>query len=315
MEPAPFHGPLPPGAPEPRAVFVRAEDGVRLRIVHYPPPPGGRGTLLVFPGRSEWAEKYALPAAEFAARGWGLLLPDWRGQALSDRLHRDPRVGHVERFLDYQTDVAALLATARALGLGAPGGLVAHSMGGAIALRALARGLAVPAVVFTAPMLGIAPGAYLRPALRMAGSALRRGLASRDAGQGPDMRGTSYIASEPFEHNAITSDPEVFAAVQAQARGRPELALGAPTLHWLAEALRELRALRTLPAPRLPMLTVLGTEEAVVDARAVRAHVARWPGGRLLLLPGGRHEPLLEAPHLRAAVYDAAAGLFDRAGR
>lgn len=308
LEPAPFHAPAPAGLPQPLAVWTRADDGVRLRLVLFPAPPGGRGWLILCPGRSEWAEKYALAAAEFGARGYGLMLPDWRGQALSDRLHPDPRLGHVHRFADYQRDLAALLAAARALGLPPPAGIVAHSMGGAIALRALDAGLAVPAAAFSAPMWGIRLGTLLRPAVQLATAMVAR------AGREPPPPPTAaYLSFAPFEGNALTSDPAIYAAMQAAVRARPEFALGTPTLHWLSEAIRETRRLAARPSPRLPALVAVGSDETVIDTDAVRARTARWPGARLLTIPGARHEPMMERPGLRAAFYDAAAALFDAA--
>ncbi len=303
---APFLGAPPPGLPEPLAVWTRAADGVRLRLVHYPTPAGGRGWLLLFPGRSEWAEKYALAAAEFGARGYGLLLPDWRGQALSERLHPDPRLGHVARFSDYQRDVAATLAAARALGLPAPLGLVAHSMGGAIGLRALSQGLKVPAVAFSAPMWGIALTTFLRPAFRLAARVVNRTARAAP----PPPPGTPYLAVAPFEGNVLTSDPGVYAALQAAVQAHPELALGTPTFHWMTEALRETRRLAALPSPALPMLVALGSAESVIDTAAVRTRHGRWPAARLLTIEGARHEVMLERPARRAAFYDAAAALF-----
>lgn len=315
MQEAPFLAPLPPGAARPRSVFVRAADGVRLRVVLFPPPAGGAGWLLLFPGRSEWAEKYLTAAVDFAAGGYGLLLPDWRGQALSDRLHPDPRVGHVDRFADYLLDLAATLAVAEAWGLGPPAGLVAHSMGGTIALAALAGGLAVPAAVFSAPMWGLAPGTLLRPALRRAGGILRRAGRAAPAAGADATAAAVYLAEVPFAGNVLTADEGLFAAMQAMTRAHPELALGNPSLRWLTEALREMRRLAAAPLPTVPALAVVGSMEAVVAPGAIRSRVARWPSARLMVLDGARHEPMIEAAPLRQAFVAAALAHLAAAGR
>jgi lysophospholipase len=312
MQPAPFLAPVPAALSLPRSVFVRAADGVRLRVVHYPPPAGGAGWLLMLPGRSEWAEKYLTPAADFATAGYGLLMPDWRGQALSDRLHPDPRLGHVGRFADYRLDLAATLAVAEAWGLGPPAGLVAHSMGGTIALAALADGLAVPAAVFSAPMWGLAPATYLRPALRLARDIVRR------AGRGeppPDVAAATYIAEAPFEGNVLTADPDLYAAVQAMARAHPGLALGNPTLRWLLEALREMRRLASAPLPAVPALAAVGSQETLVAPGAIRDRIARWPSARLMVIEGARHEPMIEVAAVRRAFVAASVALIAGAGR
>ena len=115
-------------------------------------PRGDRGTILLFPGRTEYIEKYAHTAAAFGAQGYATLAVDWRGQGLSDRLLADARVGHVGQMCDYQLDVAAMREVAQAQELPRPYFLVAHSMGGCIGLRSLHAGLAVNAAMFSAPM-------------------------------------------------------------------------------------------------------------------------------------------------------------------
>jgi len=44
-----------------------------------------KGTVLLFPGRTEYIEKYGPAAADFLARGFATVVIDWRGQGLADR--------------------------------------------------------------------------------------------------------------------------------------------------------------------------------------------------------------------------------------
>ena len=77
---------------------------------------------------------------------------------------------------DYQRDVAAVMALARAEALARPPfHLVSHSMGGAIGLRALHDGLPVRAAVFSAPMWGIRMHPALRPLAWALATLLRAG--------------------------------------------------------------------------------------------------------------------------------------------
>ena len=64
---------------------------------------------MIFPGRTEFAEKYGRVARELVARGLSVLVIDWRGQGLSDRHPGNAMLGHIEDFRTYQLDVAALL--------------------------------------------------------------------------------------------------------------------------------------------------------------------------------------------------------------
>lgn len=153
VHPAPLDG---------MAFWATAADGVRIRLGVWQPNTA-KGTVLLFPGRTEYIEKYAPSAGDLAKRGFATIAVDWRGQGLADRLLDNGRMGHVDAFSDYQRDVNAVVAAARELGLPEPFFLLGHSMGGCIGLRALYEGLPVRAAAFSGPMWGIRISAHLRP--------------------------------------------------------------------------------------------------------------------------------------------------------
>ena len=140
FEPAPYHSDISRGPKGGRAVWAHTSDDVRIRVGLWP-ITGARGTVLIFPGRTEYIEKYSDAAREFAVRGLASLAIDWRGQGLADRATPDTKLGHVTNFDEYQRDVDAAVAVARDAGLPEPYYLFAHSMGGCIGLRSLMRGL------------------------------------------------------------------------------------------------------------------------------------------------------------------------------
>ena len=305
---APLHLSAADGPPEGFALWRHAADGVRVRLAVW--PQGTKGTVVILPGRTEAVEKYGPTAIELARRGYAAVTIDWRGQGLADRPPGAPMTGHVARFTDYQLDLAALMAVLPALGLPAPAHLLAHSMGGAVALRALAADLPVRAVAFTAPMWGIRIAPALRPlawALASGARAARMGLR---LAPGTDL--TNYVAIAPFEGNVLTTDAETFAWMKAQLALHPELGLGGPSMRWLHEALLECRRLSALPSPALPALTFLGAREKVVDVPAIHRRMARWPGGTLAIVPDAEHEVLMETPAIRTAALDRIAALFER---
>ena len=132
MEPAPFHNDLAEGPDNAQSFWLRTSDGVRLRVVFWP-AEDAQGTILLFTGRTEYAEKYGHIARDVTEAGYALLTIDWRGQGLSDRIAKDTRLGHVESFDDYQLDVAEFVGAAQGLGCPEPWHMIAHSMGGALA--------------------------------------------------------------------------------------------------------------------------------------------------------------------------------------
>lgn len=304
---APYFGDMKGSTPEGAAYWVRTGDGIRIRVAHWDAPQA-RGTILLLPGRTEYVEKYAQTAGELGQRGFAVMTIDWRGQGLSDRLVKNVRLGHVERFTDYQHDLAAAVLLAHELGLPRPWHLLGHSMGGAIGLRAVMDDLEVQSCAFTGPMWGISISPLLRP--------LGWGLSHLAplVGQGlhlaPSTQIDSYVEVSPFEDNMLTSDPANFAMMKAQLAAHPELSLGGPSLIWLREALRECRALAARPSPDLPCLTFVGEGEQIIDRAAVLARMRRWPRGVVEITKGARHEVLMETPAIRTHVLDWIADLF-----
>lgn len=310
---APFH--QLPGDPRPpaRAFFVTAQDGVRLRLALW----AGRAassTVLLFPGRTEYVEKYAPVAARLTAEGHAVLAVDWRGQGMSDRLLSDPRTGHVADFAAYQADMGAMTDAAAALDLPRPWHLLAHSMGGCIGLAALNLGLPVRSAVFSAPMWGIHHPPLPRPVVvGLAGAARRAGQGPRPAiGSGG---GGTFVLDAPFRGNALTGDAAQWARLVAEAGAWPHLTLGGASYQWIGAAMAECRRLAALPSPRLPALIGLGALERVVSPAAIRSRAARWPEARLVELPGARHELMFESPPVPDHFLDAALALMRQAGR
>jgi len=307
-DPAPYFETMA-RAPEGGAcAWLETGDGVRIRAGHWP-LEGARGTVVIFPGRTEFIEKYGPLAGELQAMGFAVAAVDWRGQGLADRLHPDPRAGHVEVFGDYQKDADAYLAHLRDLGLPEPFHLLAHSMGGCIGLRTLYRRPGFASAAFSAPMWGIMLSPILRPTAWAVGwASVKVGLAHLYA---PTTGAASYIATTPFDDNQLTTDREMYAFMQAQLEAQSDLQLGGPTIRWLREALMECRHLSALPAPEIDCVTFLGSRERIVDPDPIHDRMASWPRGELLLLDGAEHEVLMEAPATRSRILERLATHFD----
>lgn len=302
MQDAPFFADIADGPDGGRAFWCDTSDGVRIRVGLWRPAPetpeeNSAGTLLLFPGRTEYIEKYGRIVRRFAAAGLTTLVVDWRGQGLSDRLIEDRMSGHVLHFDDYQHDVAAMVAAARDLDLPKPWFVLGHSMGGGIALKSVMDGLPVAAASFSAPMWGIRISTALRPV------AWSLGWGSRSVGfdhaYAPGTSSKSYVLAEPFESNRLTTDRESYDHMIAQVSTHPELTIGGPSLRWLYESLHGTRQLWRRPSPDLPCLCLLGSEEDIVDTSRIHDRMARWPGGDLEFVEGARHEVLQEAPEIR----------------
>lgn len=313
MNPAPFMQLPGVDLPPAHAMWLRTVDDIRLRAVLWTPQAAddARGTVLLFPGRTEYCEKYDPVARELTAAGLHVLGIDWRGQGLSDRLLDDPRPGHVAAFTDYQKDVAELVQAVELLGLPRPLHLLAHSMGGAIGLAALLDGMQVASVSFSAPMWGILHGAIPKGAV----TALSN-LAGRVGRGGKPAIGTggsgTYFLDEPFSGNLLTGHAPEWARLLVEAAAWPDMTVGGASWGWVSEALGECARLARLPSPDLPALISLGSNEAVVSPAAIRSRAAGWPQAQLLELDGVRHEVLMDTPRYRDAFLAAMLALIDK---
>ena len=142
-----------------RAFWLRAGDGTRLRAMVWNADDTGiaqvRGTVFLFGGRTEFAEKYFETIRDLIARGFAVATLDWRGQGLSQRALPDPRKGHVSDFACFDDDIGTFMAEVAPL-MPRPWIGLAHSMGGNALMRLVHdRPGIFAACVMTAPMLGL----------------------------------------------------------------------------------------------------------------------------------------------------------------
>lgn len=306
MEAAPYFAEIDGSDHPAEAGWITAADGVRLRLVVW--RGGDAGTVFIFSGRTEYAEKYALVATELIAKGFTVATLDWRGQGLSDRLAADQMLGHVRKFSDYQLDVVAALDALNDLGVPRPLHLIGHSMGGCIGLRALANGQPFERAGFSGPMWGIKTEGFLSllaPFVPQMASAMGLGLL-----YAPGTSKTSFMMTTPFEDNTLTTDPERLKAMQAQAAFDPRLTLGGPSLHWLAQAFAEMKNLLAAPRPETPTVTFLGALEAITDAAKIKEMSSNWASEELIIIDGAKHELMMERDEVRSRVLNGYAEHF-----
>lgn len=307
-EPAPYFADVADAPAGATAWWLRTADGVRIRATVW--TGGTRGTAVVFPGRTEFAEKYGRVAARLVQRGFSVVIIDWRGQGLSDRPPANPMLGHVQDFREYQQDVAAVAALEDALDLPEPRIMLAHSMGGCIGLRTLLESGAYRAAIFSAPMWHLQMKAVTRElTAKMTRIAGMVGLGARLV---PGAKGAPTPLVVQFAGNPLTSDPAVFDWCVSQLTAHPEIGLGGPSMQWTRAAFEEMARLYIAPLPRLPVLALLGSEETVVSATVIRNQVAKMSQGQLCELAGARHEVFMERPEIQAEAWARIDTFLDR---
>jgi lysophospholipase len=303
---APFYDDIAK-APAGGKVFWRnTSDNVRIRVGVW--QGGKKGTFFIFTGRSEYIEKYGPTIQRLLGLGYCVVICDWRCQGLSDRLDEDQTLGHVADFYHYQLDVAEMLSVANEMSLPRKRYILAHSMGGAIALRSLHESLIVHKVIFSAPFWD----AYMSAGLRAYANVVTAfapsiGLASART---PTTSSGAYVELFPFEGNALTNDEDSYAWQQRQVSRYPELSIGGPSLGWLAEALKETRYFQLIDMALPDCLCFLGTNEKIVSSKAIYRIMKKWKNGELVVIEGAQHEVLLETPEVLEQVWTKISGFL-----
>jgi lysophospholipase len=288
--------------------MMKTPDGVSLRFARFAPPAGRRGTVCIFPGRTEWIEKYFETVRDLRSRGFAVAILDWRGQGLSDRALTDRQKGYVGNFSEFDTDLETFMRDVVLPDCPPPIFALGHSMGATVVIRAVQRGHRwFDRVVLSAPMLGIA---FVR-SMTIAGGIV---WAIRTLGFGSMYvpgRFPGVLDLRPFAGNILTSDPVRFARNGAVLEAEPALSLGGPTVAWCDAAFRAMRAMSEPGYPariRQPILIVGAGRDAVVSNTAIESFAMLLRAGSHLMVSGAQHELLMEQDRYRSqfwAAFDA----------
>ncbi len=270
----------------------KAADGWPHRAYRWPAAGvAPRGSLIFQSGRADFIEKYLEACDHWHGGGWSIEGFDWRGQGGSgrfvagawadNRLSFDPLVDDIIAYVDeWKTRTPG------------PHVMVAHSMGGHIALRACAeRGMKLDALVLVAPMLALNLGKVPPLLARVAVAGARRiGLGARAAWRDN--------LQSPKRQLRLTASRERYEDSQWWKRQTVGLALGPPSWNWLNAAIAagaRLQQSGLLESVRTPVLLLAAGLDVLVDNRAMEQASRRLPQAEYRCWPGARHELLREA--------------------
>ena len=294
---------IPEGA---QVMRITARDGAPLRVVYWPARrEQPLGTVCILQGRAEFIEKYCETAEDLLARGFAVVAFDWRGQGRSYRAIREAKKGHIGSFRHFHRDMQAIRERVLERLCPRPFFALAHSMGGAIALDLARRGIApFERMVLSAPMLGLARlGAPRRTAI-LVRVLSRVGLGRLWIPGG----GATSQSTRPFDGNLLTGDPARYARNADLAAALGDGAIGEPTIGWVAAAFRLMARLhepRAALAIRIPTLIVAAGSDEIVDTRATERFGQGLKGGGVIVIPGARHEILMERDPIREQFFAA----------
>jgi lysophospholipase len=296
--------PVPEGA---LAGYFTTSDKVRLRYGLWPKSAGApRGTICLVQGRTEFIEKYFETIADFQRRGFAVATFDWRGQGGSDRLIGNGRLGHVDRFEDYWTDLSGFYRHILLPDCPPPFYLVGHSMGGLASLFAgLNDRMMFDRIFLSAPMLALD-----RQPLGMKGMArITETLSFLGLGQMPVARRADRPPSQAsFPGNPLTGDLLRYMRPVDVIAARPALEIAAPTIRWAASAFGAMAEAARDDFPgriRVPLLMLAAARDEVVSTAAIEQLGLRMRTGRHVVIAGARHELFMETDNIRGQVLAA----------
>ncbi len=291
--------PTPPGG---RIFWYDGAGGARLRAAIWPNPTGvpTKGTFFIFPGKSEYVEKYFEVVSELSQRGFAVVVMDWRGQGLSHRDNRENTFGHIADFDLFFEDFDALH---NEVGHACPKPYfcLAHSMGGNVALRMVAeRDHPFKAIVLSAPMTGLMLKGFLSRRVKQISGLMTF------IGRGKEVVPGGKLfdpLTEKFEANRVTHDLRRFNRAKAILHKNPNLVQRAATHGWMFESLKSIDQLfhsRSLESLTAPVLLFTAGKDKLVDNRSHERLAETRPTVEVVLLPQAGHEILMERDDVRS---------------
>ncbi|MFC1815279.1 alpha/beta fold hydrolase [Thermodesulfobacteriota bacterium] len=286
--------------------FFKTHDNLSIRYGVWPCRPGKKsGSIVLLGGRREFLEKYFETIVELNQRRFDVYGLDWRGQGLSTRLLPNQHKGYVQSYEDYINDLSLFVINVIQPRAVAPISILAHSMGGHIALRFLHDhpGL-VHRVILVAPMIDILTHSFPRWLVKIfTRLAVATGLATAYVVGSRDYN----AADHNFNGNRLTSDPERFMDEKKAIAANPELALGDVTYGWFRATLTSIDILNQpgyTDSIETPIQIISAGSDGVVSIEAQKALCDKLPNCRMKIIPGARHEILKETDSIRSAFWD-----------
>jgi lysophospholipase len=280
--------------------FMTTPDQQSLRYgIWYSPKEKQKGAILLLNGRREFMEKYSETIEELNHEGFNVYSFDWRGQGLSSRRLANRNKGFIDDYDVYLSDLDMFVTKIVKPESVHPLFIIAHSMGGHIALRFMHdHNDVADMAVLTSPMIDIF------------GSSLSKGfvklitrIAIKTGFSHSYTIGSGDYTDEKFKGNELTSDPVRFMDAKTTITKNPDLALGGATYGWLSATLKSIDIL-TQPgfAAKIttPILMVIAGDDKIVSTKAQKKICTMLPNCRLKEISDARHEIFKETDTVRS---------------
>ncbi|MFC1877190.1 alpha/beta fold hydrolase [Thermodesulfobacteriota bacterium] len=271
-------------------------DGLKIRFDTYAcGAKTCRGVVVLLGGRSEFIEKYRETVDQLLARKLDVVIFDWRGQGLSDRLLPNRYKGYVASYEDYLKDLTCFMDNHVSQTAHRPVIMLGHSMGGHIALRYLHDHPGrVEKAVLTSPLIDIAGPVILTKTMKMIVKiAARSGFKKYYATRANDFDPSKKC----FTGNRLTRDPHRFQQTIQMIIDNPDVAIGGVTFGWLDATFNSIQHIMADGYPEsitTPVKMISAGGDEIVSAAAQKKICRRLPNCDLVMISNALHELLIE---------------------
>jgi lysophospholipase len=282
--------------------------------------------LVISPGRCESFLKYKELCYDLSQQGYNIFILDHRGQGTSQRMLANKHKGYVRLFDHYAQDLHTFIHTVvSAKNNSAPDKkppyLLAHSMGGAIALRMLELyPSSIQAALLSSPMLAINTGSI---PFRLAEILIKTtqyfsNIISKEPWY---FVGQQNYQASPFSGNDLMQSTVRYQHFINEYQCQPEIQLGGVTVHWLNQAINAKRAIfKQIANIRTPIRILQAGSDTIVDNGAQTSFCKKLyqlnsqycPDKLPLLIDGARHELLFEQDKYRNQALNYTLDWFDK---
>ncbi len=257
-----------------------------------------KALLVILPGRGESSLKYAELAYELRGQGHDIVILDHRGQGLSERSNGVSDHIHIENFDDYVLDLEVVREYFCKEKKYKTKHILAHSMGGAIALRhiQLYGKEQWSGILLSSPMLKIKSktiplfiGIWILKTYIKLGKKLN-----------PIWNKQVQDTKKNYKDNNVTHCIHRFGWARKMDELHPHIISGAPTFQWLKESIvAGQRVMRDKSAYKCPMLLIQADQDTIVCNEAQNKFAHEVENCRIIRLKECRHEILQESNSIR----------------
>ena len=280
-------------------------------------------SIVLVTGRTESYVKYQELAFDLYHQGYNVFIIDHRGQGLSQRLLKDKQKGYVTNFDDYAHDLKqfideVVVSNSTDTPLPKPH-LLAHSMGGAIAVRMMQLyPTLVKSAVLTSPMIAVNNGNipnWLGKAIIHMGDKLNAWFSD----EANYFMGQTGFKNVTFAENELCQSEVRYKIFVDIYNNNEEIQLGGVTTHWLKEAISaNYNIFENLDKLIAPILVMQSGSDTIVSNEAQnefcqqlhKKNSASCPEDKPFTINNALHELMFEKDQYRSPAIKKALDWF-----